>query len=114
MWHSTKFELKVPVGCWARHWNEEELFQLNMWHIVHGLPHGLLATCWQDCEGAWLLIELRICSDPRAASFICLIIVERGGDTGGGMEGEGLTLRFHSKKLGCLNQLFTVGGCHQR
>lgn len=42
-----------------------------------------------DCEGPWLLIELRICSGPRAASFICLIIVEQGGDGGkGGTEKE--------------------------
>lgn len=52
-----------------------------------------------DCEGPRLLIELRICSDPKAASFICLIIVE-GGDEGEGGEGGGMALRFHSKKLG--------------
>lgn len=38
-----------------------------------------------------MLIELRSCSDPRAASFICLIIVEEGEDEGvEGREGASL------------------------
>lgn len=36
----------------------------------------------------WLLIKGRICSDPGAASFICLIIVVGGGDEGHGSSGE--------------------------
>ncbi len=72
-------------------------FQGNVWRTVLGLPHGLSE---KTLRGPWLLIELRICSDSRAASFICLIIVVEGGDEGGGREWRGMALRFHSKKSG--------------
>lgn len=45
-------------------------------HIVLGPPRGLSD---KTARGARLLIELRICSDPRALAFICLIVME-GGD----------------------------------
>lgn len=85
-------------------------FFFSVKYVSHTFAPWLVGA---DCEGPWLLIELRICSDPRAASFICLIIVEQGGDgVEGGRERNGPQIPF--KKAGFLNQLFTFGGCHQR
>lgn len=73
-----------------------------------------------DCEGLWLLIELRICIDPEVISPICLIIVKEGeesGERGVGNEGGGSNEEWPSdstEKAGFLNQLFTFGGCRQR
>lgn len=68
--------------------------------MAHTFTRGLASwLVGADCEGPRLLIELRICYDPGAASFICLIIVEEGGDEGEGREWR-LAIRVHSKKLG--------------
>lgn len=82
MWRLSRLGLKVPKGCWASHVPEEELFLISVWHNVPGLGHGLFE---QNVLRLRLFIKLRICLDPRAASFICLIIVEetrRKGDSG--------------------------------
>lgn len=98
-WHLSRLELKVTMGRWVRHLYRRHFsvakILLNLWQytFTHELASWLVGA---DCEGLRLLIELRICCDPGAASFICLIIVEEGEDEGGGKEWS-LAIRFHSK-----------------
>lgn len=79
MQHSCRFEPEASLVGWVKH--------LYVFLVALRRDH----------------IELEIHSDPRATSFICVIIVERGGREGGREERRGrigMVLRFHSEKSG--------------
>lgn len=98
-------------GCWLRRMHEEEpfLFKMHCKKKKKKSPRFVPWLVGADCEGQWRLIELRICSDLGAASFICLIIVEETRGRGGARRnGPQIALKKLGSGTSCLQYLWRM------